>query len=230
MPTQYPFGKPYPRVIDPKPTGVANPQGLYRWSAFYAPLAIYAGGTVEADSTLAGDAVTLLLFTNDIPVINRAVVTDATTRQTNTQAVVNIKTLPAAFVASTAGGAAPVVLTNYGEVLKGYAGAALAVPVSGFAAGISGTVVAPLGTTVTAGSVVAGAASSVAIECIANGAVASGIVGPNYSGAVAFGSATAPIPTIINAAAYTQAIKDNDNVVVSGAGLLYQVVGLYYTP
>lgn len=230
MPTQYPFGKPYPRVIDPKPTGLANPQGLYRWSAFYAPLATYSGTAVEADSTLAGDVVNLLLFTNDIPVINRAVVTDANTRQTNTQAVINTKTLPAAFVADTAGGTSAVVLTNYGEVLKGYAGAALAVAVSGFAAVISGSVIAPLSATVTSGAVVAGTASSVAIECIANGAVASGIVGPNYSGAVAFGSATAPIPTIINAAAYTQAIKDNDNVVESSAGLLYQVVGLYYTP
>ena len=158
MPTQYPFGKPYPRVIDPKQSGLANPQGLYRWSAFYAPLATYAGGTVAADSTLAGDVVSLLLFTNDIPVINRAVVTDASTRQTNTQAVVNIKTLPAAFVASTAGGAAAVVLTNDGEVLKGYAGAALAVAVSGFAATIFGTVIAPLS------AVGAGTASSVAIE------------------------------------------------------------------
>lgn len=228
MPIQYSSGKPSPRVLDPKPTAVANGRGLYRWSAFYAPLATYAGGTVEADSTLAGDTVSLLLFTNDIPVINRAVVYDATTRQTNAQAVVNAKTLPAAFVADTAGGTSAVVLTNYGEVLKGYAGAALAVSVSGFPASLSGTVVAPLGTTVTGDVVQAGAASSVAIECIANGAVASGIVGPNYSGAVAFGSNTAPIPTIINAAAYTQAIKDNDNVVVSSAGLLYQVVGLYY--
>lgn len=228
MPTQYPFGKPYPRTIDPVQSGIANGRGLYRWSAFYAPLATYSGGTVAADSTLAGDTVSLLLFTSDIPVINRAVVYDATTRQTNTQAVINAKTLPAAFVVDTSGGTSAVTVTNYGEVLKGYAGAGLAVSVSGFAATISGTVVAPLGTTVTNSVVQAGAASSVAIECIANGAVASGVVGPNYSGAVAFGSATAPIPTIINGSAYTQAIKDNDNLIESSAGLLYQVVGLYY--
>lgn len=233
MPTQYPFGKPYPRVIDPVQTGVANPRGLYRWSAFYAPLASFSDGDIEADSTLAGDVVSLLLFTSDIPVINRAVVTDASTRQTNTQAVVNLKTLPAALVATTAGGASAVVLTNYGEVLKGYAGAALAVSVSGFAAAISGTVIAPLSATVAVvgGSsvVVAGTASSVAIECIANGAVASGIVGPNYSGAVSFGNATAPTPIILESGGYTQAIKDNDNLIESSAGLLYQVVGLYYS-
>jgi hypothetical protein len=228
MPPQYPFGKPYPRVLDPKQSGLANPQGLYRWSAFYAPLATYSGTTVAADSTLAGDSVTLLLFTNDIPVICRAVVYDATTQQTNTQASVNFRTLPAAFVAATAGGTAAVTVTNYGEVMKGYAGAALAVPVSGFAAAISGSVVAPLGTTVTAGVVQAGVASSVAIECIANGAVASGIISPNFTSAGTFGSALAPTPIILQNSAYTQAIKDNDNLIVSSTGLLYQVVGLYY--
>jgi len=221
-------GTPYLRYSDPQVASTANPRGLYPWSAFYAPLATYAAGTVAADSTLLGDTVSLLLFTADIPVISRAVVTDATTRQTNAQAVVNVRTLPAAFLADTSGGGGAVTTTNYGEVLKGFAGVGLAVAVSGFPAAISGTVVAPLGTTVTGGAVQAGAASSVAIECIANSGSVAGVVGPSYSGAVTFGNGTAPTPTIIASGAYTQAIKDNDNLIVSSGGSLYQVVGLYY--
>ena len=221
-------GTPYLRYTDPQVRSTADPRGLYPWSTFYAPLATQNAGDIEADSSLAGDVVSLLLFTSDIPVISRAVVTDQATQRTNVQAVVNLTTLPAALVASTSGGAAPVTITNYGEVLKGYAGAALAVSVSGFAAQISGTVVAPLSAVVTAGTVVAGLASSVAIECIANGAVGSGVVGPNYSGTVLFGNATAPTPVILNNSDYTQSIKNNDNLIVSSGGLLYQVVGLYY--
>jgi len=221
-------GTPYLRYTDPQVTGAANPRGLYPWSAFYAPLATYATGTVDADSTLAGETVYLLLFTADIPVISRAVVTDANTGQTNTQAVVNEGGLPVAFVTDTSGGGGAVTTTNYGEVLKGYSGAALAVAVSGFAAVIRGRVVAPLGTTVTAGVVEAGDASSVAIECIANSGSVAGVVGPNFPGTVGFGKANAPTPIIVAAGAYTQTIKDNDNLIESSGGLLYQVVGLYY--
>ncbi len=221
-------GTPYLRYTDPQVPSTANPRGLYPWSAFYAPLAVKNAGDIEADSTLAGDVVSLLLFTCDIPVISRAVVTDQATQRTNVQAVVNLKTLPAAFVATTSGGAAPVTITNYGEVLKGYAGAALAVSVSGFAAAISGTVVAPLSAVVTDGTVVAGLASSVAIECIANSGSVAGVVGPNFPGTVLFGNATAPTPIIIKSSDYTQSIQNNDNLIESSGGLLYQVVGLYY--
>jgi hypothetical protein len=228
MPIQYSSGKPSPRVIDPKPTAVANGRGIYRWSAFYAPLATYSGTAVAADSTLAGDTISLLLFTADIPVICRAHVYDNSTIQTNTQSVVNEVSLPALFVTDTSGGGGTVTVSNYGAVLKGYAGAGQVVAVSGFAATIYEDVTAPLGTTVTGGEVQPGTIDSVAIECIANGAVASGIVGPNFSGKASFGSVAAPTPVIILNANYTQAIKDNDNLIVSSAGLLYQVVGLYY--
>lgn len=228
MPIQYPSGKPYPRVIDPVQTGVANPRGLYRWSAFHAPLAIYSGTAVAADGTLADDTISLLLFTSDIPVICRALVFDGDTALTNPQTVSNLVSLPALFVADTSGGGGAASVSNYGAVLKGYAGAGQAVAVSGFAAQIASPVTAPLGPTVTAGEVQAGVATSVAIECIANGAVASGIVGPNFSGKPSFGSVGAPTPTILLNEDYTQAIKDNDNLIVSSTGLLYQVVGLYY--
>lgn len=228
MPTQYPFGKPYPRAIDPIPSGIANGRGLYRWSAFYAPLVTLINDLIEADGSLTSEVVSLLLFTNDIPIIARAYVYDATSLQYNTTPLQNLVTLSAAFVTDASGGVAPVTITNYGEVLKGYSGDALSVSVSGFPARLASVVTAPLSSTVSNNVIQPGTATSVAIECIANGAVASGIVGHAFIGKATSFSIAAPTPVILRSSDYTQAIKDNDNLLVDANGNLGQVVGLYY--
>lgn len=240
MPTQIPFGKPYPRVLDPKPSGVANPRGLYRWSTFYAPLTVIAPGKDGGPSSLqAGPVptgenifVSLLLFTADIPLVAQAYARGSYTGRFNIQPIRNDLTLPSAFVGDAPSGlVGPVILTNYGQVLKGYT--ASGVSVSGFPAQVDGPIIGPLVTvsvdfkteTVTP---VEESVSSIAVLCIANGAVASGVVGHAFCTADDTAVANAPTPIILRVDQYTQEIKDNDNLCVAGNGDLGQVVGLYY--
>lgn len=224
-------GTPAPRFFDPNVTGAADPRGLYTWSAFYAPLALIDpdDGSIDADSSLVGQAVELLLFTSDIPIIARSYVFDEDTFQTNTAAIRNRLTLNANFVADTEGGGGPVTISNYGQVLSGWSGATQEVAVSGFPASIYGGVVPPLGTTVANNTVMAGAATSVGIEVIANGSVSSGVVGQGFYGKPQWQSTTAPVPVILYFADYTAAIRDAGNLFADSNGNLSQVVGLYAT-
>lgn len=250
MPTQYPFGKPYPRAIDPIPSGIANGRGLYRWSAFYAPLTYIAPGKGENPSTSLqayapvsdpGPYVDLLLFTSDLPVIAQAYVRGSETGRFNIQPIENLLTLPAAFIGDAPEGLTqPVVLSNYGQVLKGYTAekvipiATPGVAVSGFPARVYGSLLGPLSTpvidfkneTVTP---VTETPQSIAVLCIANGAVASGVVGYSFCDADNTAVTNAPTPIILQASQYTQEIKDNDNLCVAGNGDLGQVVGLFYS-
>jgi hypothetical protein len=228
MPLQIPFGKPYPRVLDPKPSGVANPRGLYRWSTFFAGLvSIDKGGLLDSDSSsLTNNAVQMLLFTNDIPVVAQTFVYDVNTDLCNTIAMSNRVTLDSAFIGNAPSGlVGPVTITNYGEVLKGYTTSGIAV--SGFPVQPGTTIKAPLSGTVVDGAVVAGVAGKVAVLCVANGAVASGVVGAAFTSKGVFSTA-APTPIILAVGDYTQAIKDNDNLLVDADGYVAQVVGLYY--
>jgi hypothetical protein len=233
MPIQYKAGTPATRKYDPPGRGgSADARGVYQTSAFYASLSNLVGTTVTLDTTLAEDTVELLLFTSDLPLICRSYVYDASSAQTNSTGCENRGTLENAFVTDAAGGGSAVLVSNLGEVIKGFSGVGQLVPVSGFAARV--TVVPPSSTNVTVagstGVVEPGLASAVGIMCIANAANLIGVIGsvfPDKSGNTG-GILTAPTPVILKSSDYTAAMRTSRNLITDGAGKQYQIVGLYF--
>ena len=201
------------RHPDPRIKGTANEFGLYQWSAFDALLVngLLPNGTLDAlAGVVSGDPVDVLVFTTDIPVVARAIITDVTANLQFSQVCVNVLTTTAAV--STSGVVSNATITEYGQVLTGYAGAASDVLVTGFPLLFS-VVVPGAGAT----------EDAIHLSVLANSAVINGVIGP-----IAGNSITAPIPVILASAAYTQAIKDNNNILqLNSATPQYQVVGLF---
>ena len=208
-------GTPSKRYPDPRIKGTANEFGLYQWSAFDAPLITgfdVGGNALPYAGFDTAEAQSVLVFTSDIPVIARGIVTDLVAALQFSSAGYN--TLGTSAAKSTSGGAAPAVITQYGQVLTGYAGVGADVLVTGF----------PLAfVTVVPGT--EGAADSAFLQIIANSPVINGVIGPLLGD---FAAASAPSPIILETAAYTQAIKDNGNIYqLNSTTTQYQVVGIY---
>jgi hypothetical protein len=237
-------GTPARRYFDPDITGSADPRGLYQWSAFYAPLTYIDAGRgtpplttllAAGDEELGGNSVSLLLFTCDLPVIAQAYVRGVTTARYNVQAITNLLTLYPQFVSASPEFGDPVTVSNYGEVLKGYTapiGPVDGVAVSGFPARLPDPVSRALTTSVAivdgSGTVVPDSIDSLAVLCIANGGSVSGVIGPLFFSNNYDFPTDAPTPIILRSSQYTQAIKDNNNLVITQDGAQGQVVGLYY--
>lgn len=203
------------RYPDPKTKGTANAYGLYQWSAFDAPLITgfdVGGNALPLAGFDSGESQSVLVFTSDIPVISRGIVTDlAAGLQLSSVAYNTLGTLAAV---STSGGAAPAVITQYGQVLSGYAGPTSEVLVTGFPLNLVATIPGTEGT-----------ADNVFLQIIANSPVINGVVGPLLGD---FALATAPSPIILETSEYTQAIKDNGNIYqLNSTTPQYQVVGIY---
>jgi len=201
------------RYPDPKIKGTANEFGLYQWSAFDALLAsgLKPNGFISALADLPNaSAVDVLVFTSDIPALASAVVTDVTAGLQFSKYVSNALTCEAAK--STSGGAVAASIAQYGQVLSGYAGSASDVLVTGF----------PL-SFVSTNPGAEGVEDTVFLQVVANSPVINGVVGPLVGN-----TAAAPSPIILDASVYTQAIKDNGNILqASPTAPQYQVVGLY---
>ncbi len=216
MPIQYYGGKPYPRVVSPRITGVANERGLYNWTTFYARLSYLDAGEVKASSGFVNGALgaevkaNLLLFLADIPGIAqlKCYHTDAT-NSPRLNDVTNELGLP--FLFTTSGGIVEVALANVGQVAIGYAGASSTVRVSGF----------PAKTYFRVAGNAAQTTDEASILVWGNGVI-SAPVSQNKDA----GSTVAPQPIVLLESDYTQAIKDNANVINDG-GNLYLVVGLH---
>jgi hypothetical protein len=201
------------RYPDPFVKGTANAYGLYPWSAFDALFVAGfkpEGGVIDATGIASGEEIPVLVFTSDIPVILRSTVTDdakgldRTTRGQNT--------LGCPFVVTTSGGSTAAAITNYGQVLRGYTGGALAVYVTGFPVLIR------------ANTPDSGVEDSLVLQVIANSPVINGVVGPLSD----YDNSIAPSPIIMPAGDYTQAIKDNGNIYqLNATSPKYQVVGIY---
>jgi hypothetical protein len=69
----------------------------------------------------------------------------------------------------------------------------------------------------------AGTEDSIVLNVLANGAVINGVVGPLVGA-----STTTPMPVILKSSEYTQAIKDNNNILqLNSTTPQFQVVGLF---
>lgn len=216
MPIQYYGGKPYPRVTDPPIKGVANARGLYPWTTLYARLSYIDAGEVKASSGFVNGAfgaevkANLLLFLADIPGIAqlKCYHTDATNAPRFND-ITNELGVP--FLFTTSGGAVEVALANVGEVAIGYSGADTTVRVSGF----------PAKTYFRVSGNAAQTTDEASILVWGNGVISSPVSQNKDSG-----STVAPQPIVLLYSDYTQAIKDNANVINDG-GNLYLVVGLH---
>jgi hypothetical protein len=205
-------GTPYARLSDPAVTGKANALGTYALTAFRATLGDISNALFvpETAGALDTSAVGILVFTADVPVISKLACIDTTNFLQYDAPVYNITSLP--FLVTTSGGATAVVSDGIGAVSSGYAGDNSAVAVTGFT-----TVAAPQGPN--------GETTTLyVLDCIANGATIAGVVSNNY---LLTSTAQAPQPIILFQDSYTAAIRDAGNLWVDGAGLLFQVVGLY---
>lgn len=211
-------GTAYKRDTDPKVSGAANSFGIYPWSAFHANLSLFVDGRIEpVPSIPVTSVVDLLLFTTDIPAILK-VQTEAAGFQYLWYVVNNTTS----YLSRTTSGGASFVTIEYGQVAKGYVGLNKDIYCTGFPAIFE--VKAP-GEAETGGTPI--------IQCIANGANISGPVGPaspiflEIVGS-AYGSPDAPLPIILLADDYTQAIRDAGNLITDPVNdNLYQVVGLF---
>ena len=211
MPIQYITGNPYPRIHDPVFSTVANKKGLYPWSVISAYLGLLDDDDIVQDDTLTGSTVDILIFGQDFPASASLLATDLTALLQFQSDVSNTLSVP--FLVTISGGAAPVTASNYGQVLRGYAGAASAVRVSGFPAQV--TIGAPG---------VAGAVDAAKLICITNG---SSLISPIGPVGIADATAAAPTPIVLLESDYTAAILAAGNLLTDGSGNLYMVVGLY---
>jgi hypothetical protein len=220
-------GTRYRRFSDPLPSGGPSSYGLYPWSTFKARLGSTATGEfVSADNTAIADAtlVNVLIFSSDIPAVATARVTDTTAITQYFNDVENRVSVP--FLVTVAGGATPAAADFLGKVVTGYAGvsgAATSVPCSGFPAQFLPT---PSGS--------AGDADLTDLIVYANSPT---ICAPVSQNVVGSGSLLQPIPVILLNSDYTNAIRFSgstaataqygDNVILTAAGKLWQVVGLW---
>jgi hypothetical protein len=191
-------------------TGSSNYAGTYGWSAFRARFGQCTNTTFTATlagAISAGDAVALLLFTTDVPVLGMAFDVGTPGAIAITGLVSSAPLLP--FLVTTSGGgtSVPVLI---GEVGKGYVGT---VQTTGFPAYFLSTVTE--------------SSTIVDLAVIANGS--QGVTSPvswsdwdNPSTAL-----SGNVPVLIPATSYTSVIQAAGNQIVTNTGVVYQVVGLY---
>ena len=192
-------------------TGSSNYAGTYGWSAFRARFGQCTDTTFTptlAAAIPAGDAVALLLFTTDVPVLGMAFDVGTPGAIGITGLVNSVSALP--FLVTTSGGAVPAPVL-VGEVGDGYVGT---VQTTGFPAYFLSTVAAATST-------------AVDLAVIANGS--QGVNAPVSWSDWDAPSTTASgnVPVLIPATSYTSVIKGAGNQIVTATGVVYQVVGLY---
>jgi len=215
-------GTRYKRYPDPVVKNTANAYGLYPWSAFNAYCAEVndVTGVVEAS---AEPNTLLLLFLSDIPALLRAAAFDGSTLLYT----VAMNTLTSGLK-TTMGGSTGVTLDAFGQVASGYTGAAAQVFCAGFPAQTCSWPI-PI------------APAQYSIEVTANSpVVCSPVGGPTTDafGVLLCGFSGTPLgkgvsPIILRDSDYTEAIKANDNIIVSTDGtdnVAYVVVGLWHVP
>jgi len=196
------------RYADPYVTNRPNEFGLYQWSAFRATLCY-----LDADAVVPlseGTSMAGLLFVSDLPaILNYSGVTNgggaiSPGTGVNSLGFPNLYSTP-----GTSGSF--VLLPAFGKVASGYSGVNAQVYVTGFP--IEGY--APAGNDI------------FIIDCIANSPNICAPIGKAWIGT---GASATPVgkgssPILLRWDQYTQAIKDNDNIIEQG-GYSYVVVGL----
>jgi hypothetical protein len=197
------------RYADPYVTNRPNEFGLYQWSTFRATVCWFNEEGTLAPLTDAAQSITGLLFVSDLPAILNYCGTiggiNAAGRAYNV-----LQTNVLNDVAGPSG--AYVVLPSFGKVASGYSGANYnSVYVTGF----------PFD------GVTSNSDDCYFLDCIAN---SPNICAPIGAAWVGTGNTATPVgkgssPILLQCSQYTQAIKDNDNIIEQG-GYSYVVVGL----
>ena len=216
-------GTPAKRYPDPVVKNTANPNGLYPWSAFRAPLATVVDDGIEVPFNLEQIRIDLLLFTSDLPAICWLVAEadqDSSTRVQFFNYVENNTECQFLYADPTATSLATVA--NIGQVLRGYVNNYLnIVYCTGFNARVPFPVTVPYGST-------EGQKTRYYVACVANGATVNGPIA--YSQRFPQGTLSAPEPVILYAPHYTQAMKDAGNIFVDRFGNVCLIVGLWFQP
>lgn len=213
-------GTRYKRYFDPKVKNTANEFGLYQWSTFRAYYAVRSEETGVVGPTPAPGPLTLL-FLSDFPALARVGLTvPGTLAPVEYGLVQNV--LVSGLKDTPTG--STVTLESFGQVAAGYT-QGNSVYCTAF------PVLADYPTN-------EGDPAQCFIEVSANSPVICSPIGGNQNFPNGFGFAGTPVgkgvsPIILQDTAYTEAIKKNDNVIVSTDGfedVAYVVVGLWYTP
>ena len=196
------------RYSDPYVTNRPNEYGLYQWSAFRATVCWFNEEGTLAPLTDTAESIEGLLFVSDLPaILNYCGILggiNAAGRAYNELSAGVLYSAPDT-------GSAYVVLPSFGKVASGYSGFNAKVYVTGF--------------------LFSGATSNsddyYFLDCIANSPNICAPIGKAWTGT---GSSATPVgkgssPILLQWDQYTQAIKDNDNIIEQG-GYSYVVVGL----
>jgi len=214
-------GTPYKRYPDPNVKNTANEYGLYPWSTFRAYYAERDAETGVVSATTGPERFTLL-FLSDFPALARVGLYVAGVSGAGVTYGLVQNTLDSGLQTSPSGSLG--TLDAFGQVAAGYSRGndvyCTAFPV-----------VADLPETKEP-------LAQYFIEVSANSPVICSPIGGNLTGPFAFGFTGTPVgkgvsPIILRDIDYTDAIKANDNVIVStysGEDVAYVVVGLWLTP
>ena len=202
-----------PRYPDPLVTGAPNEYGLYPWSTFCARVSTITDGVVETYAVTIS-APEILLFISDE--LATGYFQDVTAG--GVEALLSPAPSASFFLKAPAGS---VVTRSAGEVASGYVATGAAAP-NDYISTAGFTATGPATITVDATNIIAFANSP---------NICSPISFLNWDTAVtATAKASGALPIILLYTAYTQAIRDAGNIVVSASGptegVTYQVVGL----
>ena len=220
-------GTTYKRYPDPNVSNLPNQFGLYPWSSFRARLAQFDGNGVIQPSVIADVASNGLLFLSDAPAIVRAgydvggpfYYSDGTAVLSFLPGVQGLVTQP--------GGTTNVELNTFGEVAKGYTGAASDVYCIGF----------PVFLYYDPPTDPPPDEYALFVEVTANSPVINSPISGNSDSRKRFPvskTGTGVTPIILKSTDYTEAIKANNNVITCDdpigafASVSYVVVGLWF--
>ena len=219
-------GTRFRRYFDPKIKNTANEFGLYQWSTFRAYYAVRDAVTGVVSAAARPETTTMLslLFLADFPALVRVGLHLYPGAPANVPVQYGLvqNTLRSGLKDTPTG--SPVVIDAFGQVAAGYT-QGNSVHCTGFPVYADW----PDSDDIT---------SQWLIEATANSPVICSPIGGSPLTPLYFGFAGTPVgkgvsPIILQDTAYTEAIKKNDNVIVSTNGtedVAYVVVGLWITP
>ena len=218
-------GTPYKRYPDPNVSNLPNEYGLYPWSSFRARLAQFDENGVIQPSVIADLASNGLLFLSDAPSIVRAGYdAGGPFYYSDGNAVLSFE-LGVQGLVTQPGGTTNIELNTFGEVAKGYTGAASDVYCIGFPVFLYFY------------TATEGEPAALFVEVTANSPVINSPISGSSDSRKRFPvskTGTGVTPIILKSTDYTDAIKANNNVITCDdpigafASVSYVVVGLWF--
>ena len=204
-------GTPAKRYSDPYVTNRPNEYGLYQWSAFRATVCWFNEEGTLVPLTDVATSITGLLFVSDLPAILNYW---SITAGVGTLGTAENFLYTDVLYSAPDTGSSFVTLPSFGKVASGYSGFNAQIYVTGF-------------------PFFGGAGQTdqyYFLDCIANSPNICSPIGNSKVGLLNFGTPVGKgsTPILLQWNQYTQAIKDNDNI-IEQSGYSYVVVGLCLT-